>query len=105
MRIFPNAKVVLTVRDAEKWYDSVRGTIYNMVAMNQGTVGLFLKIVGMFRTTSLVVKTSNQGPPVTKQGKVGIYIVNSKEAYTLKLYLLYVYSIISNSKCIYLYYL
>jgi hypothetical protein len=28
LRLYPDAKVVLTVRDAEKWYESVRQTIY-----------------------------------------------------------------------------
>jgi Sulfotransferase domain len=28
MRAYPDAKVVLTVRDPERWYDSINGTIY-----------------------------------------------------------------------------
>merc|ERR1712241_399846 len=30
MEVFPDAKVVLTVRDPENWYNSVKGTIFQM---------------------------------------------------------------------------
>ena len=30
MEVFPDAKVVLTVRDPESWYNSVKGTIFQM---------------------------------------------------------------------------
>jgi hypothetical protein len=30
MERYPEAKVILTVRDPERWYESVRGTIYNV---------------------------------------------------------------------------
>ena len=73
MRIFPNAKVVLTVRDPEKWYESVRGTIYQTTTFMHGTIALFLKLVGMFRPISLAVQTSKQGPPITKLGKKYIF--------------------------------
>ena len=29
MEVFPDAKVILTVREPETWYDSVRNSIYN----------------------------------------------------------------------------
>lgn len=28
--MFPNAKVILTVREPETWYESVKGSIYNV---------------------------------------------------------------------------
>ena len=68
MRIFPNAKVVLTVRDPEKWYTSVKTTIWNARNFVHGTIGLFLKLVGQHRRMSIVISTSQQGPPVTKGG-------------------------------------
>jgi hypothetical protein len=68
MRIFPNAKVVLTVRDPERWYESVRGTIYQTLTFLHGTVGLFLKMVGQHRRMSIIVGTSLQGPPVNPRG-------------------------------------
>ena len=69
MRVFPDAKVLLTVRDAERWYESVKGSIYTANNYNQGTVGLFLKLVGQFRRMNIVLNTSNQGPPVNEKGK------------------------------------
>ena len=30
MEVFPDAKVILNVRDPERWYKSVRETIYQM---------------------------------------------------------------------------
>jgi len=68
MRVFPNAKVVLTVRDPEKWYLSVKTTIYNARNFVHGTIGLFLKLVGQHRRITIVTSTSQQGPPVTKRG-------------------------------------
>ena len=69
MRVFPDARVLLTVRDAERWYESVKGSIYTANNYNQGTVGLFLKLVGQFRRMNIVLSTSNQGPPVNEKGK------------------------------------
>ena len=77
MRKFPNAKVVLTVRDPEKWYDSVRGTIYQNVELGQGTTGAFIKLVGRSRLHNMIVSTSNQGPPSTKQGSISKLINNN----------------------------
>ena len=77
MRMFPNAKVVLTVRDPEKWYESVRGTIYQNVELGQGTTGAFIKLTGMSRLQNMIVRTSNQGPPVTKQGNIRISLNNN----------------------------
>lgn len=34
MQVYPNAKVLLTVRDPEKWYESVASTIYRVSHMN-----------------------------------------------------------------------
>ena len=70
MRVFPNAKVVLTVRDPEKWYESVRGTIYQARNFTRGTIGLFVKIIGQHRRMSLISKTSYQGPPITQKGNL-----------------------------------
>ncbi|WP_407564738.1 sulfotransferase family protein [Streptomyces sp. 184] len=37
MKAFPEAKVVLTVRDAEGWYRSTRDTLYQFVVRNRAT--------------------------------------------------------------------
>ena len=75
MRVFPNAKVVLTVRDPEKWYESVKGTIFQNREFVQGTIGLFSKLVGRFRMLEVILGASNQGPPVNK---LGTYIFRLK---------------------------
>ena len=68
MRVFPNAKVVLTVRDPERWYESVKGTIYQTLTFRHGTVALFLKLVGQYRRINIAVNASLQGPPVNPRG-------------------------------------
>ena len=47
MEAYPNAKVILTVRDPKKWYWSVKNTIYNVSYLNSSfPTNLFLTIVG-----------------------------------------------------------
>ena len=75
MRVFPNAKVVLTVRDPERWYESVKGTIFQNREFVQGTIGLFSKLVGSWGCWEVVLDASNQGPPVNK---LGTYIFRLK---------------------------
>ena len=71
MRIFPNAKVVLTVRDPERWYESVKGTIYQSRTFLNGTVALFLKMIGQYRRMSIIINISTfQGPPVNTRGNM-----------------------------------
>ena len=69
MRLFPKAKVVLTVRDPEKWYDSVKNTIFQNVDLSQGTTGTFIKLIGMSKVHNMCIRLSQQGPPVTRYGK------------------------------------
>ena len=68
MKIFPNAKVVMTNRDPEKWYESIRSTLYKIHINLDGTVGLFLKLIGKGRLLEAVKKTSNQGKPTNIRG-------------------------------------
>ena len=46
MQKYPDAKVVLTIRPAEKWYKSVSDTIYNLP---RGPKRLMMKIIGIFK--------------------------------------------------------
>ena len=69
MRIYPKAKVVLTVRDPEKWYESVKTTIFQNVDLSHGTTGTFIKLIGMSKVHNMVIRLSQQGPPVTRYGK------------------------------------
>ena len=68
MRIYPKAKVVLTVRDPEKWYESVKTTIFQNVDLSRGTTGTFIKLIGMSKVHNMVIRLSQQGPPVTRYG-------------------------------------
>ena len=36
MERYPDAKVLLSVRDPERWYESVRNTIYELSSLNSG---------------------------------------------------------------------
>lgn len=48
MEAYPDAKVVLTVRDPVKWYNSVKNTIYNSRVMNKDPlVRWYAKLVGI----------------------------------------------------------
>ena len=67
--MYPKAKVVLTVRDPEKWYESVKTTIFQNVDLSQGTTGTFIKLIGMSKVHNMVIRLSQQGPPVTRYGK------------------------------------
>jgi Sulfotransferase domain len=53
MQRYPDAKVILTVRDPERWYESVRGTIYNVQSVASSLVltlsGLFVPRVNQLR--------------------------------------------------------
>ena len=68
MKIFPNAKVVLTVRDPEKWYTSVKDTIYQTRSLLNGSNGMFLKIVGAYDQALTAVKSASQLHPITQKG-------------------------------------
>lgn len=46
MEKYPDAKIVLTVRDPEKWYTSCRNTIYNLP---KGFKKLMMRTVGLFK--------------------------------------------------------
>jgi hypothetical protein len=46
---YPEAKVLLSVRDPERWYDSTRGTIYELTRMTEGSTisRLIFGVVGL----------------------------------------------------------
>ncbi|TRY78757.1 hypothetical protein TCAL_09467 [Tigriopus californicus] len=52
---YPNAKVILTTRDPETWYKSVKGTIYKASSIvKKLPVYLFLKLMGRTLTTKVM---------------------------------------------------
>ena len=68
MRIFPNAKVVLTTRDPERWYESVKGTIFQVRGFTSGAIGIFNKLVGNFKRFNMACVMSNQEHHVNRRG-------------------------------------
>ena len=64
MDVFPTAKVILTIRDPDIWYDSVRTTIYELHRSTEGARMGFLKITGQYRmakTLSLILNHPPEG--------------------------------------------
>jgi sulfotransferase family protein len=45
MRVYPDAKVILTVRDPDRWYDSARTTIYGVVSATTSPLFRLLTLV------------------------------------------------------------
>ena len=71
MRAFPNAKVILTVRDdAEGWHKSVRSTIFAGMTMGKGlTMKTFHKLFGLKRRMGVAEMTCRHPPPGYEKGK------------------------------------
>ena len=62
MDIFPKSKVILTIRDPDKWYDSVRSTIYELHRSTEGARMGFLKITGQYRMVKTMSSILNYSP-------------------------------------------
>lgn len=63
MEAFPNAKVILTVRDPSRWYTSVRDSIYQWKVVAAQTVPrLFLAVVGQIRGLDVAMNVSVTKP-------------------------------------------
>ena len=73
MKIFPNAKVVLTLRDPLKWYVSMKQTILKIREFRTGPIGMFIKLVGLQRVLE-------QADIIRNQAKEG---VNDKGKYAI----------------------
>ena len=55
MESYPEAKLILTIRDPESWYESVKGTIYQMsLEANTFPAHILYMIFGMTRFTNMV---------------------------------------------------
>ena len=68
MRAFPEAKVILTVRDPDKWYESVSTTIGTIRNRIIGFKRVFELLVGHLRLLQLVSELQNYPDPITNQG-------------------------------------
>ena len=71
-RIFPDAKVILTVRDPEKWYESVKdsiGTIRSRLSDNTCRKW-FSKLIGLYSIGKVIEKIQNhKKDPITQLGR------------------------------------
>lgn len=72
---YPDAKVLLTVRDPERWYDSVFNTIHRMSQILPGWLGWFSSDVrlGMNMFHNLVWKETFHGKFTDKQYTIDIF--------------------------------
>ena len=60
MEAYPNAKIVLTVRDPVRWYNSVKDSIFTMRKISKGfATTLFFKMVGAYEYNEMVLDLSN----------------------------------------------
>lgn len=48
MEAFPDAKVILTLRDPDRWYESTRATIYGLRGISSGPLKPALALAGLF---------------------------------------------------------
>lgn len=60
MKAFPDAKVVLTVRDPKRWYESVKNSILkNRAVLDDFAGSIFLTMIGGFKYLNMVNQISN----------------------------------------------
>jgi len=70
MEAFPEAKVVLSIRDPSTWYDSVKSTIYQQKLLSDDfAVRIFLRFQGALDMLSTIVGTTGSVPKNMDKGK------------------------------------
>lgn len=80
MKAFPEAKVVLTVREPEAWFNSVKNTIYQLNADALSFPGNILsKFIGFDKKTAMIQKLSRRNQNRFNQGMFDV-IDEGKEA-------------------------
>ena len=56
MEAFPNAKVILSVRDPKKWYLSVKNTIrYGQSVYSSFPVNILMELIGKRKTVNMII--------------------------------------------------
>ena len=74
MKAFPDAKVVLSVRNPETWYQSVKDTVYKSKEFYEDfTLRTFMWLNGMLEATEVLTKTSGAVPKGLDKGKYNIF--------------------------------
>ena len=70
MEVYPEAKVVLTIRDPESWFISVQGTIYQICDTVLSFPGnIFGRVTGRIHKILMIQRLMRQDQNRTKQGK------------------------------------
>lgn len=70
MDAFPEAKILLTVRNPETWYTSVQGSIYQgYLATQQFAVRVFMRLIGQNRSQQVVNRVCWTPPSHYPKGK------------------------------------
>jgi len=68
---YPDAKVLLSVRDPERWYDSVKNTIY--ISMQQSATDDPLQIAQLNMARQLVLENQFDGRFEDREYAIGVY--------------------------------
>ena len=69
MVAFPDAKVILTVRDPETWYESVKNSIYKTYgAHTYFPMNLFAWIMGIYKSLTISNRLSMEPARGAKKG-------------------------------------
>ena len=64
MEAFPEAKVILTIREPETWYESVKNSIYNLRNLHRTfPVNLYLWYKGTYNNLRMTNEVSYALPP------------------------------------------
>src|SRR3954447_22922607 len=75
MRVYPDAKVILTVRDPDRWYDSARTSIYSVVTATNSPLfrllTLVLPPVRRFQRAQHMIDAVVWGAPSTAGSRIG----------------------------------
>ncbi len=70
MKAFPEAKVVLTVRDPETWHDSVKNTVYRWKAIHRDfACRTFMRMYGLYDMSEAVDGATGHVPTGWSKGE------------------------------------
>ena len=77
MKAFPDAKVVLSVRNPETWYQSVKDTVYKAKEFNEDfAIRTFMRLNGMFEAVNVTARITGMVPNGLDKGKYITYKSN-----------------------------
>ena len=75
MDVFPKSKIILTTRDPDAWYASVKNTLFELHCSTQGTRMGLLKITGQYRMIKTMSSILNYSPTGSaRKGKCLVHL-------------------------------